>query len=62
MQIEPVALVNLRPPPRNTRRHPEAQITEFCRALLMFGQTRPIVIDEQEQQRASLKLRPATAS
>ena len=47
MQIEPVALVNLRPPPRNTRRHPEAQITEFCRALLMFGQTRPIVIDEQ---------------
>jgi hypothetical protein len=47
MQIEPVALANLRPPPRNTRRHPEAQITEFCRALLMFGQTRPIVIDEE---------------
>lgn len=47
MQIEPVALALLRPPPRNTRRHPEAQITEFCRALLMFGQTRPIVIDEE---------------
>ena len=47
MQVEPVAIATLRPPPRNTRRHPEAQITEFCRALLMFGQTRPIVIDEQ---------------
>jgi len=46
MQIEPVAIADLRPPPRNTRRHPEAQITEFCRALMMFGQTRPIVIDE----------------
>ena len=47
MQIEAVAIDTLRPPPRNTRRHPEAQITEFCRALLMFGQTRPIVIDEE---------------
>lgn len=47
MQIEAVAIAALRPPPRNTRRHPEAQITEFCRALLMFGQTRPIVIDEE---------------
>lgn len=46
MQIETVALASLHPPPRNTRKHPEAQITEFCRALLMFGQTRPIVIDE----------------
>jgi hypothetical protein len=47
MQIEAVAIASLRPPPRNTRRHPEAQITEFCRALMMFGQTRPIVIDEE---------------
>jgi hypothetical protein len=47
MDIEAVAIASLRPPPRNTRRHPEAQITEFCRALLMFGQTRPIVIDEE---------------
>jgi hypothetical protein len=49
MQIETVAIASLSPPPRNTRRHPEAQITEFCRALLMFGQTRPIVIDEGGQ-------------
>jgi hypothetical protein len=49
MEIETVAVATLRPPARNTRRHPEAQITEFCRALLMFGQTRPIVIDEDGQ-------------
>jgi hypothetical protein len=49
MEIETVVIAGLRPPPRNTRRHPEAQITEFCRALLMFGQTRPIVIDEEGQ-------------
>jgi len=46
MQTEAIALDDLRAPPRNVRRHPEAQIKELCRAVRMFGQTRPIVIDE----------------
>jgi hypothetical protein len=46
MQTEQVALEALKPPPRNVRAHPEHQIVELARAVEMFGQTRPIVIDE----------------
>jgi ParB-like chromosome segregation protein Spo0J len=46
MHIETVALADLHPPPRNVRMHPEAQIVELMRAVTMFGQTRPVVIDE----------------
>lgn len=46
MDIETVPLADLHPPPRNVRLHPEAQITELMRAVEMFGQTRPVVIDE----------------
>jgi hypothetical protein len=46
MIIEDVPLAETRAPERNVRRHPERQIAELARAVEMFGQTRPIVIDE----------------
>jgi ParB-like chromosome segregation protein Spo0J len=39
-------LSELRKPERNIRIHTEAQLKEFERSLKMFGQLRPIVIDE----------------
>jgi hypothetical protein len=47
MDIETVPLAELQRPPRNVRLHPEAQIVELMRAVEMFGQTRPVVIDEE---------------
>src|SRR5262245_21050683 len=46
MKIGTLAIDQLKAPPRNVRIHPEAQITELVRALRKFGQTRPVVIDE----------------
>lgn len=46
MDIETIPLAALQRPPRNVRLHPEAQITELMRAIEMFGQTRPVVVDE----------------
>lgn len=46
MQTESIPLDALKPPDRNVRRHPEVQLKELCRAVEMFGQTRPVVIDE----------------
>jgi len=45
--VEEVALASLRSPERNARLHPEAQIIELMRAVEMFGQTRPIIVDEE---------------
>lgn len=39
-------LAELRPPERNVRIHTEQQIKELARAVTMFGQTRPVVVDE----------------
>lgn len=46
MVIESIPLAALKKPARNVRLHPEAQIKEFMRAVEMFGQTRPVVVDE----------------
>lgn len=39
-------LAKLKKPPRNIRVHTEAQLKEFERSVKMFGQIRPIIIDE----------------
>jgi hypothetical protein len=46
MQPETVKLTSLHAPPRNVRKHPPKQIDELARAIEMFGQTRPVVVDE----------------
>ncbi len=46
MLIEKMKMADLRQPERNVRKHPEKQIQEFMRSVKMFGQTRPIVVDE----------------
>jgi hypothetical protein len=46
MQTESVSLEVLRHPEKNARVHPEAQIVELAKAVKMFGQTRPVVVDE----------------
>jgi hypothetical protein len=46
MLTEMVPIAELRRPKRNVRVHPEKQITELARAVEKFGQTRPVVIDE----------------
>ena len=46
MKVVKKALSALRRPERNVRIHSDTQITEFKRSIEMFGQIRPIVIDE----------------
>lgn len=46
MKIVKKALTALHKPERNVRIHSDKQITEFMRSIEMFGQIRPIVIDE----------------
>ena len=48
MNIIKMNLSELRVPERNVRKHPEQQIKEFVRSVKMFGQTRPIVVDENK--------------
>lgn len=48
MKVQTVPLDTLKAPARNVRVHPEAQIIELMRAVSMFGQTRPVVIDEDQ--------------
>lgn len=43
---EVLALKDLVAPEKNVRRHSEKQVAEFIRSLEMFGQIRPVVIDE----------------
>ena len=46
MKIVRKKLADLKSPDRNLRIHDENQITELCRSVTMFGQIRPIIIDE----------------
>lgn len=43
---ETLAIKDLVAPEKNVRRHSEKQVKEFIRSLDMFGQIRPVVIDE----------------
>lgn len=46
MKITTMKLTELVKPKKNTRIHTEQQLREFQRSVQMFGQIRPIVIDE----------------
>lgn len=46
MKVVQKALEQLHPMEKNIRRHSQKQITEYVRSLQMFGQVRPIVVDE----------------
>lgn len=46
MQTVVKSLSDLHKPERNIRRHTDKQMTEYIRSLNMFGQIRPIVVDE----------------
>lgn len=46
MKIERLKIADLKPAERNTRTHNQKQIAELIRSFRMFGQIRPIVIDE----------------
>lgn len=46
MKVIKKPLTELHPPERNVRMHTDKQLKEFRRSVEMFGQIRPIVIDE----------------
>lgn len=46
MKTETVDLASLKSPETNPRLHPERQLKEMERSLDMFGQYRPLVVDE----------------
>jgi len=46
MKVVKKKLADLKSPEKNLRLHTDKQLTEFCRSISMFGQIRPIVIDE----------------
>lgn len=46
MKIERLNIADLRPAEKNTRIHNRKQIDELVRSFKMFGQIRPIIIDE----------------
>lgn len=46
MKVITMKLSELRKPEKNVRIHTEQQLKEFKRSITMFGQIRPIVIDE----------------
>lgn len=46
MNITVKKLSELRKPSRNIRRHSEKQLAEYVRSIKMFGQVKPIVVDE----------------
>lgn len=46
MKVVKMALADLKRPERNVRMHTEKQLKEFERSISMFGQIRPIVVDE----------------
>lgn len=48
MKVKEVSLSSLVFPDKNVRRHPEAQIREYVKSIQQFGQTKPIVIDEND--------------
>ncbi len=46
MKITKMSLSELKRPERNIRIHTEKQLREFERSIAMFGQIRPLVVDE----------------
>lgn len=46
MKVIKKSLAELHPPERNVRMHTDKQLKEFRRSVEMFGQIRPIVVDE----------------
>lgn len=46
MNVVKLPLSSLKAPERNVRMHTEKQLTEFERSITMFGQIRPIVVDD----------------
>ena len=46
MEITKIKLDNLTPNTRNIRKHSERQMKEYVRSITMFGQIRPLVVDE----------------
>ena len=46
MKITVKKLSDLHKPARNIRRHSDKQITEYVRSIEMFGQIKPLVVDE----------------
>ena len=46
MNVTRKLLSELRRPERNVRMHTDKQLKEFRRSIEMFGQIRPIVVDE----------------
>ena len=47
MRVVKMKLADLVKPEKNVRIHTEQQIKEFRRSVEMFGQIRPIVVDEK---------------
>ena len=46
MKIVSKKLSELHPIEKNIRRHPEKQIKEYVRSVEMFGQIKPLTVDE----------------
>ena len=46
MDITEIRLEDLTPNQRNVRKHSERQLKEYVRSVKMFGQIRPLVVDE----------------
>ena len=46
MKVVVKKLADLKPMEKNIRRHSPKQITEYVRSLRMFGQVKPLVVDE----------------
>ena len=46
MKIEKIKISDLRPAEKNVRIHGNTQLKEFERSIRMFGQIRPVVVDE----------------
>lgn len=46
MKVEKVKICDLKPLEKNVRKHNDTQINELIRSLEQFGQTRAIVVDE----------------
>lgn len=47
MKITVKKLAELHEPPKNIRRHTEKQLKEYVRSIEMFGQIKPLLIDEE---------------
>lgn len=46
MKIEKIKLADLKPLEKNVRKHNDIQVNELIRSLNQFGQTRAIIVDE----------------